>query len=118
MLIEILRIVNKYLSIVLIPLLIIAGVYFTFRTKFVQIRLFKDAVKSLFHKPKSGNVSPFQSLMISMASRIGVGQIAGITLAIMAGGPGAIFWMWLMAIFGCTSAFIESTLAQIYKTKK
>ena len=117
MLIDILRIINKYLSIVLIPLLIIAGLYFTFRTKFVQIRLFKDAVKSLFHKPKSGNVSPFQSLMISMASRIGVGQIAGITLAIMAGGPGAIFWMWLMAIFGCTSAFIESTLAQIYKTK-
>ncbi|MBR1779174.1 MAG: alanine:cation symporter family protein [Clostridia bacterium] len=108
---------NKYLSIVLIPLLITAGIYFTLRTKFVQIRLFKDSIKSLFHKPKTGSVSPFQSLMISMASRIGVGQIAGITLAIVAGGPGAIFWMWIMAVLGCTSAFVESTLAQIYKVK-
>ncbi len=114
---KILLCVNKYLSAILIPLLIIAGVYFSFKTKFVQFRLFKDALKSLFHRPKTGHVSPFQSLMISMASRIGVGQIAGIALAIVAGGPGAIFWMWVMAIFGCTSAFVESTLAQIYKVK-
>ena len=108
---------NDHLSLVLIPLLITAGIYFSFRTKFMQFRLFKEAIKSLLHKPEIGKVSPFQSLMISMASRIGVGQIAGITFAIIFGGPGAIFWMWLMALFGCTSAFIESTLAQIYKTK-
>ena len=101
----------------MIPLLIFAGIYFSFRTKFVQFRLFKESLKSLLHKPENGRVSPFQSLMISMASRIGVGQIAGITFAIMFGGPGAIFWMWVMAIFGCTSAFVESTLAQIYKVR-
>ena len=117
MVVEILRYVNKYLSIILIPLLIIAAVFFSFKTKFIQFRLFKDALKSLMHKPKTSKASPFRSLMISMASRIGVGQIAGITLAIVAGGPGAIFWMWIMALLGCTSAFIESTLAQIYKTK-
>lgn len=109
--------INDHLSLLLIPLLIVAGVYFSFRTKFMQFRLFKEAIKSLLHKPEIGKVSPFQSLMISMASRIGVGQIAGITFAIIFGGPGAIFWMWLMALFGCTSAFVESTLAQIFKIK-
>lgn len=110
--------INKQLSVyLLIPLLILAGVYFSFRTKFVQFRLFKDAFKTLMQKSEKGKVSSFQSLMISMASRIGVGHIAGITFAIVIGGPGAIFWMWLMAIFGSASAFIESTLAQIYKIK-
>ena len=109
--------INDHLSLLLIPLLIVSGVYFSFRTKFMQFRLFKEAIKSLLHKPEIGKVSPFQSLMISMASRIGVGQIAGITFAIIFGGPGAIFWMWLMALFGCTSAFVESTLAQIFKIK-
>ena len=117
MVVEILRYVNKYLSIMLIPLLIIAAVFFSFKTKFIQFRLFKDALKSLMHKPKTSKASPFRSLMISMASRIGVGQIAGITLAIVAGGPGAIFWMWIMALFGCTSAFIESTLAIVLHTE-
>lgn len=101
--------------------MIFAGIYFTFRTKFVQFRFFKDALKCLFYKPKSlsknSGSSPFKSLMISMASRIGVGQIAGIAFAIHIGGPGSIFWMWVMALFGCTSAFVESTLAQIYKVK-
>lgn len=114
---DLLKGINDNLSIVLIPLLIIAGLYFSFRSKFMQFRLFKESIKSLLHKPENGKVSPFQSLMISMASRIGVGQIAGITFAIIFGGPGAIFWMWVMALFGCTSAFIESTLAQIYKVK-
>lgn len=109
--------INDHLSIILIPLLIIAGVYFSFKSRFMQFRLFKESIKSLLHKPEIGKVSPFQSLMISMASRIGVGQIAGITFAIIFGGPGSIFWMWVMALFGCTSAFIESTLAQIYKVK-
>lgn len=109
--------INDNLSLILIPLLIIAGLYFSFRTKFMQFRMFKESIKSLLHKPENGKVSPFQSLMVSMASRIGVGQIAGVTFAIIFGGPGAIFWMWVMAIFGCTSAFVESTLAQIYKTR-
>lgn len=114
---EMLKSINNNLSIFLIPLLIVAALYFSFKTKFMQFRMFKESIKSLLHKPENGKVSPFQSLMISMASRIGVGQIAGITFAIIFGGPGSIFWMWLMAIFGCTSAFIESTLAQIYKVK-
>ena len=116
---HILENLSNFLSLILIPLLIFAGVYFTFKTKFVQFRLFKDAVKSLLYKPanKTKGSSPFKSLMVSMASRIGVGQIAGIAFAIHMGGPGAIFWMWVMALLGCTSAFIESTLAQVYKIK-
>ena len=113
--------ISNFLSFILIPLLIFAGIYFTFKTRFVQFRLFKDALKSLLYKPKNLNknngASPFKSLMVSMASRVGVGQIAGIAFAIHVGGTGAIFWMWVMALFGCTSAFIESTLAQIYKVK-
>lgn len=112
---------NDLLSFILIPLLIFAGIYFTFKTKFMQFRLFKKSLQALLYKPKNKNgkdaSSPFKSLMISMASRIGVGQIAGIAFAISVGGPGAVFWMWTMAILGCTSAFVESTLAQIYKVK-
>lgn len=110
--------INKQLSVyLLIPLLILAGIYFSIRTKFVQFRLFKDAFRTLMQKSEKGKVSSFQSLMISMASRIGVGHIAGITFAIVVGGPGAVFWMWIMAVLGSASAFIESTLAQIYKVK-
>lgn len=101
----------------LIPLLVFSGIYFTIRTKFVQIRYFKDMFRSMFEKTDKGNVSSFKSMMISMASRVGVGHIAGIASAIIIGGPGAVFWMWAMAIFGGASAFIESTLAQIYKVK-
>lgn len=101
----------------LIPLLVFAGIYFSIKTKFVQFRLFKDACKTLMEKPEEGKISSFKSLMISTASKIGVGHIAGIASAILIGGPGSIFWMWLMAIFGCASAFIESTLAQMYKSK-
>lgn len=111
---------NDFLySYILIFLLILAGLYFSFRTKFVQFRLFKDAIHAL--KEKSGNnqksVSSFQALMISTASRVGTGNIAGIATAIVAGGPGAVFWMWIMALIGGASAFIESTLAQVYKVK-
>ena len=109
---------DDYLSAyVLIPLLVVAGVYFSFRTKFVQFRLLKDAFKSLTEKAEKGKVSSFKSLMISTASKIGVGHIAGITSGILIGGPGSVFWMWIMAIFGGASAFIESTLAQVYKVK-
>lgn len=111
---------NDFLySYILIFLLVLAGLYFSFRTKFVQFRLFKDAILAL--KEKSGNnkksVSSFQALMISTASRVGTGNIAGIATAIVAGGPGAVFWMWIMALIGGASAFVESTLAQVYKVK-
>ncbi len=111
---------NNLLSVVLIPLLMFAGVYFTFKTRFMQFRLLGESFKTLLYKPKNPSkrtASPFKSLMVSMASRIGVGQIAGIAFAISVGGPGAVFWMWVMALFGSTSAFVESTLAQIYKVK-
>lgn len=108
---------------ILIILLVGVGVYFTIRTKGVQIRLLKDGIKSLLEKTTDGEggekkVSSFQALMISTASRVGTGNIAGIATAIAAGGPGAVFWMWLMALIGGASAFVESTLAQIYKVKQ
>ncbi len=112
--------INNLLSVILIPLLIFAGIYFTFKTKFMQFRLFGESLRALAYRPKNSldkGSSPFRSLMISMASRIGVGQIAGIAFAISVGGPGAVFWMWIMALFGSTSAFVESTLAQVYKVK-
>ncbi len=102
---------------ILIILLIAAGVYFSIRTKFVQFRLIPDALQALTEKAKGKEISSFQALMISTASRVGTGNIAGITTAIIAGGPGAVFWMWIMAFIGSASAFVESTLAQIYKTK-
>lgn len=110
--------INNFLySNILIVLLIAAGLYFTIKTKFVQILLFPDAIKAVTEKSNNNNISSFQALMISTASRVGVGNIAGIAVAIIVGGPGAVFWMWLMAIIGAASAFVESTLAQIYKVK-
>ncbi len=103
----------------LIFLLIAAGLYFTVRTGFVQLRNMKDVMKILRERSeeKDGKkqISSFQALMISTASRVGTGNIAGIASAIAIGGEGAVFWMWLMAVIGGASAFIESTLAQIYK---
>ena len=108
---------------VLIIMLVAVGVYFTIRTRGVQIRLLKDGIKSLMEKnteEENGKkkVSSFQALMISTASRVGTGNIAGIATAIAEGGPGAVFWMWLMAVIGGASAFAESTLAQVYKVKE
>ena len=105
----------------LLILLVGAGVYFTVRTRFVQGRLIGEAFRVLLERAevKDGKkqVSSFQALMISTASRVGTGNIAGIATAIAAGGPGAVFWMWVMAVIGSASAFIESTLAQVYKVK-
>ena len=105
----------------LLILLVGAGVYFTVRTRFVQGRLLGEAFRVLLERAevKDGKkqVSSFQALMISTASRVGTGNIAGIATAIAAGGPGAVFWMWVMAVIGSASAFIESTLAQVYKVK-
>ena len=108
---------------ILVILLVGVGIYFTIRTRGVQFRLLGDGIKSMMKKTeKTENgekkVSSFQALMISTASRVGTGNIAGIATAIAAGGPGAVLWMWLMALIGGASAFIESTLAQIYKIKE
>ncbi len=107
-------------SYILIFMLIIAGVLFTIRTRGVQIRLFKDMLKAITEQKYNSNkstASSFQALMISTASRVGTGNIAGVSTAIAAGGPGALFWMWVMATVGSASAFVESTLAQIFKVK-
>ena len=103
---------------ILIILLVAAGVWFTIRSRCVQIRLLPEGIRLLSEKGKSKNsTSSFQALMISTASRVGTGNIAGVATAIAAGGPGSIVWMWLLAIIGGASAFVESTLAQIYKVK-
>lgn len=103
---------------VLIILLVAGGLYFTFRTKFVQFRLFKEQLRSVMEKPdgKDG-VSSFQALMVSTASRVGTGNIIGVSTALCLGGFGSVFWMWVIALIGAASAFVESTLAQIYKKK-
>lgn len=116
---QILGNVNDFLyENILIALLVLVGIFFTFRTKFVQIGMIPEAFRTLTEKKSNEKgVSSFQALMISTASRVGTGNIAGVATAIAAGGAGSIFWMWLLAIIGSASAFIESTLAQIYKTK-
>lgn len=115
----ILSTINDFLySNILVLLLVAAGVYFSFRTKFVQFRMFMEGIHLLKEKAhKEDGVSSFQALMISTASRVGTGNIAGVATALAAGGAGAIFWMWLIALLGAASAFVESTLAQIYKEK-
>ena len=103
---------------VLIIFLVACGLYFTFRTKFAQFRLFVQQIKSVTEKPSDGkSVSSFQALMVSTASRVGTGNIIGVSTAICLGGFGSIFWMWVIAIIGGASALIESTLAQIYKKR-
>ncbi len=103
----------------IVPLfLVAAGLYFTLRTGLLQIRLFGESIKVVSEKPKDKNaVSSFGALMVSTASRVGTGNIIGVSTAICTGGFGAIFWMWITAILGGASAFIESTLAQIYKRR-
>ena len=104
---------------VLIVLLVGLGIWFTFRTGFVQLRCIKEMIRLLCSNvgasTEKNNISPFQAFCISTASRVGVGNIAGIAIAIIVGGPGAIFWMWVMALIGSATGFVESTLAQIYK---
>ncbi len=103
---------------ILIIVMAVAGIFFTVRTKGVQIRHFVTACKLIMEDPhEEGHVSPFQALMVSTASRVGTGNIIGVSTAICLGGPGAVFWMWVMCIVGAASAFIESTLAQVFKKK-
>ncbi|MDQ1147880.1 AGCS family alanine or glycine:cation symporter [Bacillus sp. SORGH_AS 510] len=106
-------------SYILIVLLIGSGLYFTFRTKFVQFRMVGEMFRLMGEGAKGDKkgISSFQAFCISTASRVGTGNLAGVAIAITTGGPGAVFWMWLIALIGSASAFIEATLAQIYKVK-
>ena len=102
----------------LIIFLVPAAVYFTIRTRFMQIRLFPDMVRALTEQKSGENgLSPFQTLIVSTATRVGMGNLVGVVAAISAGGAGAVFWMWIMAVLGSATAFIEATLAQLYKEK-
>lgn len=102
----------------LVIILVVGGLYFTLKTRGVQIRLLYNSIKLMFEPKKDKNsVSSLEAMLVSTASRIGTGNIIGVSTAICLGGPGACFWMWLMCIIGGSSAFIESTLAQIFKKK-
>lgn len=103
---------------VLIIVLTLAGLYFSFRSKFAQIRLCFESMRIMMERPADKNsVSSFGALMVSTASRVGTGNIIGVSTAICLGGPGAVFWMWVLAILGGASALVESTLAQIFRQK-
>ncbi len=110
---------NTYIWAVLVYILLGAGLYFTVRTRFIQVRLFGQSIKRMI-KGKRGSddaISPFQAFATGLASRVGTGNVAGVAIAITMGGPGAIFWMWVTALIGMSSAFVESSLAQLYKVK-
>lgn len=113
-------VINDFLwSKLLIILLVSCGIYFTFKSKFVQFRMLKEMVRVLMEgrTGSKDSISPFQAFCIGMAARVGTGNITGIAIAIALGGPGAVFWMWIIAIISSASSFIESTLAQVYKVK-
>ena len=104
----------------LVLLLIPAGIYFTIRTRFLPIRLFPEMLKITMekkHVSQEHSISGLQALIISTATRVGMGNLVGVVAAISAGGAGAVFWMWVTALLGSSTAFVEATLAQIYKEK-
>lgn len=110
---------DRFLGYVLMAALLAAGLYFTFATRFVQFVRPREMFRLMTGgNKKKGHISSFQAFSISTASRVGTGNIAGVAIAITAAGPGAVFWMWLIAVIGSASAFAESTLAQIYKVKE
>ena len=113
--------INEPCGLLLVVLLAICGVWFTVRTRGVQFRLLGEMIRLVFQstgKPGEGrHISSFQAFNVSLATRIGTGNLAGVATAIAIGGPGAIFWMWVMAIIGSANAFVESTLAQLYKIR-
>ena len=104
---------------IIIWALIGLGVFFTLKTRFVQLRMLPEMIKLILGtagtKTSGQEVSGFQAFCVSTASRVGVGNIAGVAIAIVTGGPGAVFWMWLIAFIGAATGFVESTLAQVYK---
>ncbi len=112
-------------SYILVAMLIGCALYFTFKTKFVQFRMFGEMVRLLADSSSTASnkdknrkqISSFQAFVVSLASRVGTGNLAGVATAIAIGGPGSVFWMWLIALLGACSAFVESTLAQLYKVQ-
>ena len=107
----------------LIILLLPAGIVFTIKTRFLPIRLLPDMVKALTANNKNGkdeksSLSSLQTLIVSTATRVGMGNLTGVVAAISAGGAGAVFWMWITALLGSSTAFIEATLAQLHKEKR
>ena len=101
---------------VLAILCLLAGLFYTVQTRFVQVRLFSEMIRLLrANKSSERGISSFQALTVSLSGRVGTGNIAGVATAIGLGGPGAVFWMWMVAVLGAATAYIESTLAQIYK---
>ena len=116
---DIIDLINNIIwSDVFIILCIGTGLYFSFVTKFLQVRFIKDMVTLLFNEESNDKgVSPFQAFSIAIAGRVGTGNIAGVATAIAMGGPGAVFWMWAIAFLGASTAFIEATLGQIYKVE-
>ena len=109
-------------SYLLVALLLGCAVWFTLRTRGVQFRMLGEMVRVLGESAGSGprgerHVSSFQAFAVSLASRVGTGNLAGVATAIVVGGPGAVFWMWVIALVGAASAFVESTLAQLYKRR-
>ena len=115
---DILNILNDYLwTYVVITLLVFCALYFTFRLKGVQFRQIGDMIKVIVEKPGDQKIGAFQAFAVSLSSRVGTGNLAGVASAIFVGGPGAVFWMWMMALFGAATAFVEATLAQLYKRK-
>lgn len=110
---------NIFWGYILIYGLLAVGLYFTIRLKFIQFIHFKEMFKSVFDKDETdeSGISPLQALTISLASRVGTGNLAGVAVALYFGGAGAIFWMWVVALVGMATAYAESTLAQLYKVK-
>lgn len=108
---------SDFIWFLLIPLLLFTGIVFAFRTRLVQLNI-NNMFSALFTKKADSNsISGLQAFFVGLASRVGTGNIAGVAIAIASGGPGSVFWMWIVAILGAASAFIESTLAQLYKVK-
>lgn len=117
---EFLSFINEILwGSVMIYLLLGAGVWFTWRTGYIQFRYLRQFGKSLKSSltPQSGGLTSFQALCTSLAARVGSGNLAGVAIALTAGGPGAVFWMWVSAIIGMASSFAECSLAQLYKER-
>jgi len=117
---EIIKGINSIVwSNALIFVALASGLFYSFKTKFLQLRLFKEMIRLLFgSKSSERGVSSFQAFAIAISGRVGTGNIAGVATAIALGGPGAIFWMWVIAFVGSSTAFIEATLGQLYKENK
>ncbi len=117
--IHIIDIINEYLWAFVTVLLIGSAIYFTFRARGVQFHNFRDTIRITLGRDtkEKREIGSFQAFAVSLASRVGTGNLAGVASAIFIGGPGAVFWMWVMALFGSATAFVEATLAQLFKRK-